>query len=216
MKELQRRPRTALEPAASTVVSLPPLRMAAAPAADQASSLKRDYAGVLEYWQMVRRHKLLVVLTSVLGCAIGFILTLPEPRMYQSRITLEIQGLNGDFLNMRNISPTMTATSNEYPDYDIQTQARILQSRSLLRRVSDKIAPRKPPQTLHQADRLSTWRNVLKLSAPTQQDLWKGALGAAAGNVRVRASGTSRIVEITCDSTRFGNGLEHGNRVSII
>ena len=29
--------------------------------------LKRDYAGLLEYWQMVRRHKGAVILATFLG-----------------------------------------------------------------------------------------------------------------------------------------------------
>src|ERR1700685_4185487 len=69
--------------------------------------LKRDYAGALEYWQMIRRHKAAVVLATVLGGLIGFCLTLPDLRIYQSRATLEIQGLNEDFLNMRNVNPTV-------------------------------------------------------------------------------------------------------------
>src|SRR5947207_8012275 len=89
------------------------------------SRVKRDYAGMLEYWQMVRRHKAAVVLATFLGAVVGFLLTLPQPRMYQARTTLEIQGLNEEFLNMRNVNPTVTPTSTYYPEFDIQTQVKI-------------------------------------------------------------------------------------------
>src|SRR5258708_3711039 len=129
MNELQpfkRNPQTDLTPLNRP--SLPDLR---APIVEMPGpGLKRDYAGVLEYWQMIRRHKALVILITVLGGLTGFLTTVPSPRVYQARVTLEIQGLNEDFMNMRNVNPTVTATSNAYPDYDIQTQVRIIQSRS--------------------------------------------------------------------------------------
>ena len=33
-------------------------------------------------------------------------MTLSAPRVYQSQLTMEIQGLNDEFLNMRNVNPT--------------------------------------------------------------------------------------------------------------
>ena len=68
------------------------------------SGLKREYAGVLEYWQMVRRHKLAVVVISILGAVAGFLYTLPQPRIYQAHTTIEVQGLNEDFLGLHNVS----------------------------------------------------------------------------------------------------------------
>ena len=41
---------------------------------------------------MIRRHKIPVVLATVVGFAVGFLLTLPEPRIYQAKTTMEIQG----------------------------------------------------------------------------------------------------------------------------
>ena len=56
------------------------------------AGLKRDYAGVLEYWQMVRRHKAAVLLATFVGGLLAFASTLPALRVYQARATLEIQG----------------------------------------------------------------------------------------------------------------------------
>src|SRR5919109_872876 len=71
--------------------------------------LKRDYAGLLEYWQMVRRHKGAVIVATFLGALAGFLVTLSSPRVYQARTTLEIQGLNEEFLNMKNVNPVSDA-----------------------------------------------------------------------------------------------------------
>ena len=116
--------------------------------------VKCDYAGLLEYWQMIRRHKILVALITVLGGVVGFLVTVPSPRIYQARATLEVQGINENFLNMSATSPTMSDATNAYPDYDIQTQVRILQSRTLIRRVVADLEKNKNTDFLQPADRL--------------------------------------------------------------
>jgi capsular exopolysaccharide synthesis family protein len=164
-----------------------------------APSLKRDYGGILEYWQMVRRHQGIVVVAIALGLLAGYFRTLPQERIYQAHTSLEIQGMNEDFLNMRNVTPT--ASTSYSPDYDIQTQVRILQSRGLVKAVYDKMAAKKRTGPIEAPDRLSAWRKALNLSPPTPESLWQEALGMAAGSVRVRASGLNRIVDVSCDST---------------
>ena len=176
--------------------------------------LKREYAGILEYWQMIRRHPGLVALATVLGAAIGFLMTLPDPRIYQARVTLEIQGMNDDFLNMKTVNPTVQDNSSSYPDYDIQTQVKILQSRTLIKRVVAKLEKQKHVDNLQPPDRLATWRKTLKIAAPTQDALWGQALGLAAGSIRVRSSGTNRIIEVACDSTNSQVAVDFANTLA--
>src|SRR5258708_7839649 len=71
-----------------------------APMGGSPSVNQREQAGLLDYWLMIRRHKIAVAFATLLGFGIGFLLTLPEPRIYQARTTIEIQSLNDEFLNM--------------------------------------------------------------------------------------------------------------------
>src|SRR6266571_4593344 len=128
--------------------------------------LKRDYAGVLEYWQMIRRHKGAVVLATFLGGVAGFLMTLSSPRIYQARTTIEIQGVNDDFLNMRNVTPTIADASTGNIDVDIQTQVKILQSNSMISRVATKLEAGKRPANLQPPDRLGAWRKALRINPP--------------------------------------------------
>jgi len=164
--------------------------------------VKREYSGILEYWQMVRRHKAAVVVFSILGAVVGFLYTLPQPRIYQAHTTIEVQGLNADFLGLHNVSPTATPTSSEYPDFDIQTQVKIMQSRTLIESVVRDLKKGDLPGRMLPPDRLTNWKKALKIAPPSQEQLWNTALGTAAGSLRVRAAGTNRIVDITCDSTQ--------------
>jgi capsular exopolysaccharide synthesis family protein len=161
--------------------------------------LKRDYSGLLEYWQMARRHKGAVLLAIVVGGVLGFMMTLADPRIYQARTTLEYQGINEEFLDMKKVNPV--ADSSAYLDSDIATQVKILQSRALIGRVREKMVTHPQPEALQPADRLGMWRKALKISPPTTDALWKQALSSAAAGVRVRSSGATRIIDVSCDST---------------
>src|SRR5580704_6650837 len=76
--------------------------------------------GLLTYWRVLRRHKGILLLAGALGAIVGFLITLPQTPVYEATVAIEIQGINTDFLNMRNISPTTSASWD--PSYDIQTQ----------------------------------------------------------------------------------------------
>ncbi len=213
MNDLQRIPKSSAHGLAAPAVELTsPLRIP--PPETPGPGLKRDYAGVLEYWQMVRRHKATVILAILLGGLIGFSSTLPALRIYQARATLEIQGLNDDFLNFHNVNPTVEETSSYYPDYDIQTQVKILQSKSLIKRVLGKLGQEKRTEDLQPPDRLSAWRKALGIAPPSQDALWREALGVAGGSLRVRSSGTNRIVEVSTDSTNPAVAAAFVNKLS--
>ena len=160
--------------------------------------LKRDYAGFLEYWQMARRHKGTIIVAMFVGGVLGYLMTLSAPRVYQSKLTMEIQALNDEFLNMRNVNPTAETSGS---DVDLQTHVKILQSRLLVDRAREKLMGETPSGDLQPPDRLGVWRKALKISPPSQEQLWQRALETAAGTVRVRSSGMNRIVEVSCDST---------------
>ena len=97
---------------------------------------------LLEYFDIVRRHKGTLILIAFLGLLAAFLLTLPQTPIYQARASLEIQNLNEDFLNMREMNPTASGSGSYPPQYDLQTQAKILQSESVLERVIAKLQSR--------------------------------------------------------------------------
>src|SRR5713226_7613820 len=94
--------------------------------------------GPIEFWHILRRRKGALILFAFSGAAIGYLLTLPQTPIYQARTSIEIAGLNDNFLNTKQVKPvTETGSSSEIAD--LQTQIRILLSESLLGRVLDKL-----------------------------------------------------------------------------
>src|SRR5207245_856107 len=97
--------------------------------------------GLLGYWRVLVRHKGALLLSACVGSLAGLVATLPQTPLYQAHVSLEIQGLNENFLNMKDFSPTSSGSSY-YPEFDIQTQVKILESRSLLERTVAKLSAR--------------------------------------------------------------------------
>lgn len=175
---------------------------------DQAAS-----GGLLEYWRMLRRRKGTLVLIAFLGALAGFLLTIPQTPVYQARLLLEIQSVNENFLNMRDVNPTSSAGSADYPEYDIQTQVRIIQSRALMERVTKKLDLDNRPLIVNES-RLSAWRKALGLPAPKPVSLREDAIAMAAGNLKVRAQTNTRLIEILCDSTSPNLAAEFANTLA--
>ena len=92
--------------------------------------------GLLEYLQILQRRRGTLILIGVLGLVTSLLFTLPQTPTYQTRASIEIQNLNENFLNTRNLSPTAEDGASYAPGSDLRTQAKLLKSESLLDRVA--------------------------------------------------------------------------------
>ena len=158
-----------------------------------------DSGGLLEYWRILRRRKGTLILITSIGAVMGFLATLPQTPIYRREHPLEILGLNQNFLNMKEASPLEEggASSNAV---DIQTQVKILQSDSLKDEVLAKL--KVTAATDQESTRVSAWRKALNLPDAEPVDERQQAIAYARKNYKVRASGQTRIIEVTVDSLR--------------
>src|SRR6266566_73537 len=168
-------------------------------------------AGPLEFWRALRRRKGAVILFAIGGALAGLLWTLPQTPIYQARTSIEIVGVNDNFLNTKQVNPvTETGTTSETTD--LQTQIRILLSESLLGRVLDKLGNDKALDLVGLGF-VATWRRAFHMAEQPAIDRREAALANAQRGVKVRASGITRILEITADSAdpaaaaKFANTL---------
>jgi succinoglycan biosynthesis transport protein ExoP len=180
--------RPALAPRPGGVSNTPPGTAPLYAGSDQKSGPSVPYHQVLWRW------KLLILFAALMGGASGYFLAMREPPMYRSRATVELQQLNQNFMNAREIDPIASYSG----EGSIQTQIRILQSGSLLRRVVAKIDPEFSGKGARRAaflegDNQSTSTRTV---SPKQR-----AVSIAAGTVSARAFGLTNIIELSCDST---------------
>jgi capsular exopolysaccharide synthesis family protein len=131
----------------------------------------------------------------------SLLLTLTQTPIYQARGSIEIQNLNDNFLNMRNVSPTADDGRSSAAGSDIQTQAKILQSESLLNRVAAKLNIGRKLFPEQGSGRLVAWGKALGLregkGAPTREKV----LTLISKNLKISTAVDTRLVEIRYDST---------------
>jgi len=174
-----------------------------------------DSSLLLEYWDILRRHKSTLVLIAFLGLLSSLLLTLPQTPLYQARTSLEIQSFNENFLNMRTVSPTANDGPSSSPELDLPTQVKILQSESLLEGVVAKLDLEKKMSRKKSSSRLSAWRNALGLPESKPALSREEVLRLVARNLKIRTEPNTRLVEILYDSTDpqlaadFVNSLTH-------
>ncbi|HMF75056.1 MAG TPA: polysaccharide biosynthesis tyrosine autokinase [Bryobacteraceae bacterium] len=155
--------------------------------------------GLAEYWRNLRRHKAIWLIFAFSGALAGFLVAVPQTPVYEAHASLEIVGLNDNFMNFREISP-VAATGATPEASDIQTQIKILQSESLADRVVSKL--RSDQRFLTETPtRLSTWRKVLHLPESSAEQAAVENLIRIAKSLKVRAAGQTRVLELTVDST---------------
>jgi succinoglycan biosynthesis transport protein ExoP len=92
-------------------------------------------AGIADYWQTICNRKAAIFGATLLSALVAALLTIPQAPLYQAQTSIELQGLNENFLHMNEITPNAGLYST---DGYLQTQVDILQSRSLLRRAAQK------------------------------------------------------------------------------
>ncbi len=195
---------------------LPPLHDAAPPLAPYGRTINADrYIGkygprdedeegedqfpLLGYWQLLVRHRGLLVLACAAGAVLGFLASLPRTPIYEARTSLEIQSLNDGFLGMRDLNPT--AQGSNWYGTDVSTQIEILQSRSLIAKVRDRLAQGGREDVAGSEGRLATWRRALGFEDVDPEERWMQAVEVAADSLKATPSRDSRIVWISAEST---------------
>src|SRR5258708_7739305 len=115
--------------------------------------------------------------------------------MLRAAATIEVQDLNENFLNLKEVS-TLSAAPQSPSTNDLQTQVRILQSSSLMERVLNQL-PKERPQPLPW---LRVWWLRMPGSGPAPPVTRDEFLENAARNLGVKESRQARIVDLTYDS----------------
>ncbi len=154
--------------------------------------------GLLEYYSAIMRRKWAIALIAILGALAGFAVTLPQPPVYHVSTLLEVKELNDSFLNMRDLDPNARNTSDESR---LRTEMKMLESKSLKRRVQEQMEKEPGGVRIYQRDQLSTWLESLGLPTISDPPSRGAAIWMAGSTLSVNNPSTTRVVEVTCDST---------------
>jgi polysaccharide biosynthesis transport protein len=153
---------------------------------------------LLQFVSLISTNKRLLVLTCVAGLLAGLLLARIRTPTYQAHAFIEIQGINENYLNMRSVDP-LAGDEALAPSY-LQTQLKILQSRTLLRRVVDRLGlPDRPEFAPHNSE----WTRRMEqtgLVRPKTGNPRITALEWLREAVTVRTLPETRVIEVTATS----------------
>lgn len=155
---------------------------------------------LIEYWRILRRRKGIIIMIAFACLLLGILFTLPQTPIYQARAALEIQDVNPEFASLRTQQAASEIGSITNALADVQTQIKILQSETLVEKALDKLKVQNRSDSLaKEATRVSAWRRAFGLGDPEPSSP-ESEIRQTLENLRARAAGQTRIVEVTYDS----------------
>ena len=155
---------------------------------------------VIECWRALRRRKAILFAAALLGLLVAVAITLPQTPSYQSRASLEIQDINQEFMNLKQLNPIADSTAINALN-DLQTQIKILQSEALKDRTIAKLKSMALSCPGIEEGAPPIWFGWFHKPKAAMTKVQYQDLTSAAKTLRVRAAGQTRIIEILVDAT---------------
>lgn len=161
----------------------------------------------IDIWRAIRPRLPLLIGLVLLGLVGGFLLSLGETQMYDSRVSLEIQ-------NPAEVDPSIQIGGGEAvsPESYLPTQVEILQSRTLHRRALARLVNEK---FRDQPARPSRWDELLAKVHLAPKDPPPGTKRSIPPvHVTVQPSVNTRIVQIQCESVDPNAAAAYANALA--
>ncbi len=153
---------------------------------------------MLHWWLLFRRSIPLFLVAGVTGALIAYLLTLPVTPLFRAHASVEIENLNEDFLNLHSFNATNSSTGATYAE--ILTQARVLESKSLLNRVVKRLTSAYPADRFVENGRFDLLFSLMRAAKDERTSDEHSLLRAAAKSVSVKAGMSTRIIELSTTS----------------
>ena len=148
-----------------------------------------------DYFKTFAKYWIVLLWAGGGGCFLGLMLTLLQPPSYRSKSSVEIQNINGDFLNMKQAHMVSDDIQGTDALIDMATQLEVIQSASLLE--ATKKAMRRSGLKQEWRPRLSPLGRLLHLPPARPDDT---VLDEVADSVKVSAVGQTRIIQVRVDA----------------
>jgi receptor protein-tyrosine kinase len=149
----------------------------------------------LECARTLYRRKATLLWIAFFGIIAATLFSVAQPRTYQSQASIQIQGINENFLNLRDIYPT-AAPSADNVVY-VQTQAEMLQQDALIQQVVQKLRLEERPEYRNAP---SLWDRFRPRSGSMPLPAARTAVEEVKKNLQIVASRGSSIIRIVTEA----------------
>ena len=154
-------------------------------------------AGILEYWNIVSRHKFAILSFSFLGVVLGIGTGILMKPVFRANTALEVLNVNEDFMNMRLTQPAVTnGIGSDVSVSEEETQATLLQSDPLIARVYSTLDPHPTPEAPIATSGWRSWLHLHEWREPSEREK---LLGYAVKTLKVTNTPRTRILNVSVD-----------------
>lgn len=168
-----------------------------------------------DYVHALRARKRLLAALAAAGVVIGLAVVLPKPLTYPAGATVEIQGINENFMGLAQVDPQASGGIYSATQANILTQVEILNSATLHQRAAERLEretiPTPPPPGSGLGRLFNLVRNGLGLGPANPLEATREAIQTAVSTVKAQAVEGTRVVRVTCQSTIPEVGSEFVN-----
>jgi len=146
--------------------------------------------------KVVWSHKFLVLAITAACAIFGFVIAEMETPMFKSHATVELLGINQNFLNLREVDPHAASSGESGTDAYISTEIELLRSEALIRKVVEKLdMPHRPAAKSGAATAIKSAFRLHKDSSGTPSV--NALVQRALSNLTVEQVKSSNLLEIS-------------------
>lgn len=165
--------------------------------------------GVIDYLSLIRHRIGFIFLLTILGAALLLGLALWQVPLYESRTSIEIQTVP-DSNGRLSLGDSDAGSGPSFtPESYIQTQARVLQSKSMRQAVEKKLLETKQDWNTNPPRTLQHWCGSVGLNCAAL--LPQGSPSLPEADYKVKVLDNTRIIEITADSSDPAFAADYAN-----
>jgi polysaccharide biosynthesis transport protein len=148
----------------------------------------------VNYAALLRRHRAAIAVIMGAALLLSVLYTLVAHKVYKSEVILEVTGINGDFMNAKEVDPTSSQTSG---DEYIETQTKLLQSPPVVQRTAVAIGPKVPAAIAAKQDLFGNIRGWVGDGPAATPGKGEAVVFDMLRNAKVMVDGTSDLITVT-------------------
>jgi capsular exopolysaccharide synthesis family protein len=148
----------------------------------------------VNYAALLRRHRAAIAMIMGGSLLLSVLYTLVAHKVYKSQVILEVNQMNQDFMNSKEVDPTSNAaTSDEY----IETQTKLLKSPPVVQRTAVAMGPKVPGAIAAKQGIIGTIRGWVGDAPAATPGEGEAVVFNMLEDATVKVDGTSDLITVT-------------------
>jgi succinoglycan biosynthesis transport protein ExoP len=148
----------------------------------------------VNYAALLRRHRFAIAMIMGGSLLLSVLYTLVAHKVYKSQVILEVNQMNQDFMNSKEVDPTSNAaTSDEY----VETQTKLLKSPPVVQRTAVTMGPKVPAAIASKQGIFGTVRGWIGDAPAATPAEGEGVVFNMLDDATIKVDGTSDLITVT-------------------